>query len=137
MKLRILLLLPIIFVLSCYQENDLIEKTSPLGVDGIVVDDYIVISRAESLTPLLQKMASMPPAELDKWEAENNFVSLRNILNRAIMEETKYFDKLESIGEQNLKREEIKPHADYVLENVKYFKFHDEGWFELNIANQI
>lgn len=136
MKLRILLLFPIVLILSCYQENGFIKKTNPLDTDGIVVDDYIVISKSESLTPLLQKMASMPPTELDKWEVENNFVSLRSILNRAVKEETKYFDELESIGEQNLVKEEIKPHADYVLENAKYFRFHDEGWFELNIANQ-
>ncbi len=83
-----------------------------------MIDDYVSVNSVESLTTLLQRMAGMSRSELDKWETKNGFVSLRSILDKAIEEETKYFDKLESIGEENLKIEEIKPHAEYVLENA-------------------
>jgi len=101
-----------------------------------VVDDYVSVGSEQSLTLLLQKMAGMTNEELNNWEARTGFISLRSILNTAIDEETLYFDSLEAIGEENLKIEKIKLHSDYVLKNAKYFRFDEEGWFELNIANQ-
>jgi hypothetical protein len=78
----------------------------------------------------------MPPAEIAVWESKNGFTSLQSLLNKAVKEETLYFEKLESIGEDKLSKLEVKPHCDFVLQNSKYFKFHEEGWFELKVSNE-
>ncbi|MBN8577370.1 MAG: hypothetical protein J0L66_10535 [Cytophagales bacterium] len=136
MKLKLLITTIVLLVLGCTQENESFQKPAQLETELKVINDYVSVNSVESLTPLLQRMAGMSRKELNSWEAKNGFVSLQSILNKAVEEETKYFDKLEAIGEQNLKKEDIKPHAPYVLDNAKYFKFHEDGWFELNIANQ-
>lgn len=135
MKTKLLISLIAIITLCCVQETEMIKKPEQFGNELKVVNDYISVGSVESLTPLLQKIAGMSQEELDNWETKTGFVSLRSILNKAIDEETEYFDRLEAIGEKNLKIEETKPHADYVLDNAKYFKFDEDGWFELNIAN--
>ncbi len=136
MKLKLLSTFMVLLVLGCTQENETFESPDFFKDELRVIDDFISVNSAESLTTILQSMARMSSKELDSWESRNGFVSLRSILNKAVEEETKYFDELEAIGEKNLRIEEVKQHADYVLENARYFKFHEEGWFELNIANK-
>lgn len=136
MKTTLLISTITIFLFACVQENELIKQTDQFGSELKVVNDYLSVNSMESLTPLLQRIAVMSREEFRDWETQTGFISLHSILNKAIDEEIKYFDSLEAIGEENLKINEIKPHADYVLDNAKYFRFDEEGWFELNIANQ-
>lgn len=136
MKLKMLFVLFVLFAFQCAPDSGITPKVDRLNLDVTFKDDYIVISDGSTLNHLLQKMAVLSPTDLDAWEADNHFSSLRSLMNRAVSEETKYFDLLEGLDEQSLNLEEIKPHADFVLEHASYFRFDDEGWFELNIANQ-
>lgn len=136
MKPKLLISSIVLIVFGCTQEDESLQKPVPIETEFKVINNYVSVNLAESLTPLLQRISGMSRVELETWENKTGFVSLQSILNKAVEEETKYFDKLEAIGEQNLIKDDIKPHAPYVLENAKYFKFHEDGWFELNIANQ-
>lgn len=98
MKLKILSASILLVVFGCVQETSILKKSDLLESELKVIDDYVVVSKTESLTPLLQKIAGMSSEELNNWEDERGFVSLRRILNKAIEEETKYFDKLEAVG---------------------------------------
>ncbi len=136
MKLKMLFVLIALCAFQCAPDSEITPKADLAAMDVTFKDDYVVISDASALNPLLQKMAILSPSDLDSWETKNHFSSLRSLMNRAVAEETKYFDKLEGLDKQSLNLDEIKPHADFVLEHASYFRFDDEGWFELNIANQ-
>lgn len=58
MKLKLLTTSIVLLALGCTQENETLENHDSL-IKLRVIDDYVSINSAASLTPLLQRMAGM------------------------------------------------------------------------------
>lgn len=126
-----------IFSLSCSKEevenlnDELVKKHNQIEYKN----GYLIFPNQESLDQISEELNNMSEEEQDEWENAFGFTSLRSIFEEAVLEDAKNFGNLE----KELSTEEFSalneaPHSAFVLKNSALFKFHPEGWFEINLA---
>ena len=124
----------VLLLFSCSEELPTKENKTSLLKGVSVQDDYLSIDE-NSFESLLKDLLRKSPQELNAWEKSIGFTSLRSIMEKAVEEETKYFNMLEERGEENLDINTTPRNSAFVIENAQYFNFTSDGWFELKILD--
>ncbi|MFP4293767.1 MAG: hypothetical protein ACLFQ0_19210 [Cyclobacteriaceae bacterium] len=128
--------LSIVYSYTSHTKGELVTKVP--NVNKVKVHNgYLWFADTMAYKMTLEKLQNYSREELDEWEKELGFTSIRYLFEKAVDEDEKYFKELESMtDEEEIKKHQSvapSPHSAYVLNNSELFKFHDEGWFEIKI----
>ncbi len=102
-------------------------------------NNYLWFNDSATFEKTLNELQTFSREELDAWEKQLGFTSIRFLFEKAVDEDEAYFEKLEAFTEKELEAKfpnGVSPHSAYVLKNANLFRFHDEGWFEIDIPYQ-
>lgn len=120
---------------SC-QEEEFLQDDLATADDNFGVKEYngyLWFKDTATYLATLKKLEGYSREELDQWEEELGFTSIRFLFEKAVDEDEVYFEELENMEEEEVTAKYpngVKPHSSYVLNNAELFNFHEEGWFE-------
>lgn len=123
---------------SC-QEESLLQDDLVVADDNFEIrahNGYLWFKDSATYSATLEKLEGYSREELDQWEEELGFTSIRSIFEKAVDEDEKFFEAIEKLPEEEIQPKfanGIAPHSKFVLQNAELFRFNSEGWFDINL----